>query len=66
MKNFFKVLFGITFLPLLLILLFSAINAVLADIFFVQYQELNTSGIWIPETIITVVLVFAYFYYMDT
>jgi len=60
MKTFIKFVIGFTILPLLIIALFVLFNWVLSLLFNVNFQELNHSGIWMAEGLLTIVFVIMY------
>jgi uncharacterized membrane protein HdeD (DUF308 family) len=63
MKVFFKFVFGFTILPLTIIALFVLFNWILSLLFNVNFQELNHSGIWMAEGLLTIVFVVMYLTY---
>ena len=61
MQNLIRVINGLIILPLILVIVFSLVNAVLAHVFNGNYWNLQQSPIWILWVIMIVIIIVIYF-----
>ena len=61
MQNLIRVINGLIILPLILVIVFSLVNAVLAHVFNGNYWDLQQSPIWVIWGIIILVIIIFYF-----
>ena len=61
MQNLIRVINGLIILPLILVIVFSLVNAVLAHVFSGNYWDLQQSPIWVIWGIIILVIIIFYF-----
>ncbi len=61
MKNLITIVVGLTLVPLTMICLFVFCNYILSLVLPFTLAELNSSGIWYLEGLITILIVIVYF-----
>jgi len=61
MKKIYQIIIGLIVLPLLFITLVTGVNYLIAKLFFITFEDIHYSPIWMLWTLIGLIIITVYF-----